>query len=75
MKQLQNEICSALEQLDGKALFEEDLWQREGGGGGRTRVITNGQVFEKGGVNTSEVYGILPETMVQYLNVKHNQFF
>lgn len=75
IKQLQNEICSALEQSDGKALFQEDLWQREGGGGGRTRVITNGQVFEKGGVNTSEVYGILPETMVQYLNVKHNQFF
>src|SRR4051812_40709050 len=50
---LQNRICVALEQADGKAKFIEDEWQRPEGGGGKTRVISNGNVFEKGGVNTS----------------------
>ncbi len=73
--QLQDEICAALEQSDGKATFIEDEWQREGGGGGKTRVISNGNVFEKGGVNTSVVYGVLPESMQQYLKVTHADFF
>lgn len=59
-KSLQDSICNALEKLDGKAKFLEDLWQRGGGGGGRTRVIVGGDVFEKGGVNFSEVYGKAP---------------
>jgi len=54
---LQDEICNALEALDGQATFMEDAWQREQGGGGRTRVIENGAVFEKGGVNFSHVHG------------------
>lgn len=54
---LQDEICNALEALDGQATFMEDAWQREQGGGGRTRVISNGAVFEKGGVNFSHVHG------------------
>ena len=54
---LQNCICSALEQVDGKAIFFEDVWERAEGGGGKTRVIANGNVFEKGGVNTSIVFG------------------
>jgi coproporphyrinogen III oxidase len=54
---LQDRICAALEQIDGQARFVEDRWDRPGGGGGRTRVIANGQVFEKGGVNFSEVFG------------------
>ena len=54
---LQDRICSALEQQDGEARFEEDLWQREAGGGGRTRVLRNGAVFEQGGVNFSHVFG------------------
>lgn len=58
---LQDKICRALEEADGKARFREDNWQREGGGGGRTRVIENGAVFEKGGVNFSAVTGTLPE--------------
>jgi coproporphyrinogen III oxidase len=58
---LQNDICLKLEQLDGAARFREDLWQREGGGGGRTRVIEGGALFEKGGVNFSEVFGELNE--------------
>ena len=58
---LQDKICRALEQTDGQARFREDLWQREGGGGGRTRVMENGAVFEKAGVNFSAVSGVLPE--------------
>jgi coproporphyrinogen III oxidase len=54
---LQDRICSALEKADGNAKFRQDLWNRPGGGGGRTRVIADGAVFEKGGVNLSEVHG------------------
>ena len=54
---LQDEICQGLEKLDGVACFQEDLWEREEGGGGRTRVIRGGDVFEQGGVNFSEVWG------------------
>ena len=62
-KQIQDSICSGLQIADGKAIFEEELWEREGGGGGRTRVIQNGNVIEKGGVNFSAVYGKLPEAV------------
>lgn len=54
---LQDEICKGLEQCDGKASFVEDAWDRPQGGGGRTRVINDGEVFEKGGVNFSHVFG------------------
>jgi coproporphyrinogen III oxidase len=54
---LQNRICAALEQADGTARFTEDRWQREEGGGGISRVIEEGSVFEKGGVNFSHVHG------------------
>lgn len=54
---LQDHICSGLQAEDGQALFQEDSWIREEGGGGRSRVIIDGQVFEKGGVNFSHVYG------------------
>ena len=54
---LQDNICEELEKIDGQAEFELDQWQREAGGGGRTRVLNNGQVFEQGGVNFSEVSG------------------
>jgi len=57
LKTLQDNICSALEQEDGGAKFIEDGWEREGGGGGRTRVIANGRIIEKGGVNFSHVFG------------------
>lgn len=55
--QLQNTICSSLETLDNRAQFKEDIWQRASGGGGITRTITQGAVFEKGGVNFSHVMG------------------
>jgi coproporphyrinogen III oxidase len=54
---LQDDICRGLENEDGKGRFEEDLWQREAGGGGRTRVLAQGDVFEQAGVNFSHVYG------------------
>jgi len=74
-KQIQDEICAALEITDGKAHFEEELWEREGGGGGRTRVIQNGNIFEKGGVNFSAVHGQLPETVKKALKVEQDDFF
>ena len=54
---LQNRIVSELEHLDGKQQFQEDAWTREGGGGGRSRVLKNGGVFEQAGVNFSHVFG------------------
>lgn len=54
---LQDNICQTLELADGKGSFEEDNWQREGGGGGRTRVLSAGHVIEQGGVNFSHVFG------------------
>lgn len=54
---LQDRICAALETQEPEARFVEDAWQREEGGGGRTRVLANGQVFEQGGVNFSHVSG------------------
>lgn len=74
-KQIQDEICAGLEQLDGKARFEEELWEREGGGGGRTRVIQDGNILEKGGVNFSAVHGKLPDTMQRALRVENDEFF
>jgi coproporphyrinogen III oxidase len=55
--QLQDSICQGLEEEDGGAQFQEDAWERPGGGGGRTRVLTQGAVIEKGGVNFSDVSG------------------
>ncbi|EWH10937.1 coproporphyrinogen III oxidase [Catenovulum agarivorans DS-2] len=54
---LQDNICQALEQADGQGKFVEDNWQRKEGGGGRTRVLTDGAVIEQGGVNFSYVSG------------------
>jgi coproporphyrinogen III oxidase len=73
--ELQNSICSALESIDGKSVFIEDRWTREEGGGGISRVISNGNVFEKGGVNTSAVDGTLPAAMQQAFGVEENNFF
>ncbi|GAB2981020.1 oxygen-dependent coproporphyrinogen oxidase [Mucilaginibacter puniceus] len=74
-QQIQDEICHALEAVDGKAKFEEEKWERDGGGGGRTRVIQNGNIFEKGGVNFSAVHGKLPEQMQRALKVDKDEFF
>ncbi|QHS60296.1 oxygen-dependent coproporphyrinogen oxidase [Chitinophaga agri] len=71
---LQDDICTALENIDGKATFREDRWERPGGGGGKSRVIADGNVFEKGGVNTSVVHGELPELMAKQFGVTQAQF-
>ena len=55
--ELQDRICNALERADGKTRFVEDAWVRSAGGGGRTRVLKNGAVFEQAGVNYSRVIG------------------
>jgi coproporphyrinogen III oxidase len=57
MKELQESICAGLERIDGGGQFREDMWERPEGGGGRSRVIREGNVFEQGGVNFSEVFG------------------
>lgn len=75
LKQIQQEICAALETADGKATFSQEPWERPGGGGGLTRVMQHGAVIEKGGVNFSAVHGKLPAPMVQALQVNNDDFF
>jgi coproporphyrinogen III oxidase len=67
--ELQDEICGALETLDGEGRFRDDLWTRDEGGGGRTRVMENGAVFEKAGVNFSEVHGRFDEAFAAKMPV------
>lgn len=74
-KEIQDEISQALEALDGKAHFVEELWEREGGGGGRTRIIQHGNILEKGGVNFSAVHGKLPEQIKKAFGVDEDEFF
>ena len=57
LQRLQDIICNGLELADGQGKFVEDAWQRDAGGGGRTRLLTDGAVIEQGGVNFSEVFG------------------
>jgi len=74
-KGIQDEICEALEAADGGSKFEEELWERDGGGGGRTRVFQDGNVIEKGGVNFSAVHGVLPESVRKAFKVESEAFF
>ena len=75
IQNLQDQITSKLEEVDGVAKFREDIWERPEGGGGRTRVIENGNVIEKGGVNISAVHGKLPDSMQKLFNVGEADFF
>ena len=75
IQELQDKITSKLEEVDGSAKFREDLWTRPEGGGGRTRVIENGAVFEKGGVNISKVHGPLAPAMQKHFGVGDVDFF
>ncbi len=72
---LQNDICNRLEKIDGEARFKEDNWIREEGGGGRTRIIRNGGVIEKGGVAFSEVFGPVSDVMKKQLGLDGSAFF
>lgn len=74
-RSLQDNICKSLEELDGKSRFKEDLWERQEGGGGRSRVIENGHLIEKGGVNFSAVEGPTPEKILQALQLPEADFF
>lgn len=75
--ELQDRICKGLEAMDGKAVFAEDQWKREegSGGGGKTRIITHGNVFEKGGVNTSVVFGQVSDQMRTQLEMDGHTWF
>ncbi|GAA4409114.1 oxygen-dependent coproporphyrinogen oxidase [Nibrella viscosa] len=66
---LQDRICQALAEADGRGDFREDLWERPGGGGGRSRVIQDGAVIEKGGVMFSAVHGEASEATLRQLNL------
>ncbi len=64
---LQDRITTTLEKLDGTGCFQEDSWTREGGGGGRSRVLVEGSVFEKAGVGFSEVHGQMTEEFAKQI--------
>lgn len=73
--ELQDRICAAVENADGHARFMTDNWEREGGGGGITRTITGGDLIEKGGVNTSVVWGEVVDQMRAQLKVEGQKWF
>lgn len=72
---LQDGICEALENADGQGKFRQDKWTRSEGGGGRTRIIENGEVIEKGGVNFSAVHGPTPTKILEALGLKESEFY
>jgi coproporphyrinogen III oxidase len=69
LQNLQNNICEQLQNADGQGNFILDTWERPGGGGGTSRVLTNGKIIEKGGVNFSAVHGKTPTAVLQTLNI------
>ncbi|MDX1670906.1 MAG: oxygen-dependent coproporphyrinogen oxidase [Balneolaceae bacterium] len=75
INRLQDEICDAFEALDGRARFRHDDWERKGGGGGHTRIMEDGKVIEKGGVNVSTVHGELPELIRERFGVEQGWFW
>lgn len=72
---LQQQISASLEKLDGGAHFTIEKWEREGGGGGESRIMQNGNIIEKGGVNFSAVHGELPAAIKKGFGVEENEFF
>ena len=74
-KGLQDRICGSLETADGLGSFQEDTWERPGGGGGRSRVLRDGQIIEKGGVNISAVWGKTPEAILKALKLEESDFY
>lgn len=77
MQGLQDSICKTLEQVDGASTFKEDLWEREEGGGGRSRIMRDGAVFEQAGVGFSEVWGdqLPPSILAQRPEAAGHSFF
>jgi len=74
-KGLQNRICAAIETADGGGKFSTEEWERSEGGGGVTRILQNGNLIEKGGVNFSAVHGKLPENISAALKLPVSDFF
>ena len=74
-KRLQDQICIGLEKINTDSTFSEDLWDRPGGGGGRSRNLSNGNVIQKGGVNFSEVKGKTPELVLKSLDLPPSDFY
>ncbi len=74
-EQLQDLICQRIEEIDGLAFFKEDNWKREEGGGGKTRIIEDGGIIEKGGVNFSAVHGPVSDLMKKQLGLDGKEFF
>ncbi len=75
---LQQDICTQLESADGRGKFISDSWERTGGGGGVSRVLKNGEIIEKGGVNFSAVWGKTPEPVLKTMKLEpgvHPDFF
>ncbi|GMH54964.1 hypothetical protein TrRE_jg4634 [Triparma retinervis] len=64
-REAQKKITAQIAEIDGEATFQEDCWTRANGGGGMSRVLANGKVFEKAGVNLSVVYGSMPQEALQ----------
>ncbi|RKD17502.1 coproporphyrinogen III oxidase [Pelobium manganitolerans] len=74
-KAIQADIVNKLTALDGGALFETEKWERPGGGGGESKVLQNGALIEKGGVNFSAVYGKLPDAVKKAFKTDQEEFF
>jgi len=74
-KIIQNSICNSLEQEDGLSGFHEDIWERLEGGGGISRVLENGAMIEKGGVNFSAVFGETPDNIKQAFGYSSGEFY
>ncbi|AAQ00781.1 MULTISPECIES: oxygen-dependent coproporphyrinogen oxidase [Prochlorococcus] len=74
---LQDDICKGLENIDGEGTFQEESWERPEGGGGRSRVMREGRIFEQGGVNFSEVHGeeLPPSILNQRPEAKGHKWF
>lgn len=75
LQNLQNLITKKLEHQDHLGRFEEEIWERPEGGGGRTRILEKGAIFEKAGVNISAVHGTLPQSMQTYFKAEKSTFY
>lgn len=74
-QELQDKICAAIEKTDETGKFQEDNWQRNGGGGGRTRILQQGAIIAKGGVNFSAVFGETPPQILAALKLNSADFY
>lgn len=74
-KELQDNICKAIEEVDNGAKFQEELWNHKDEGGGRTRIIQKGNILEKAGVNFSGVGGHLSENITRALKLNKSEFY